>query len=136
MSKLVNCYKNLKSNDSSYLYLFKSGVFYIFLDEDAKIISNLLHLKLTNLNSEIQKCGFPANSLEKYIALLKLIPYEVKIIDNTDSVSYTPKQFSINKEILDFLSDISILNVETLSVSQAFNFLSSIKEKAIKLLND
>lgn len=136
MSKLVNCYKNLKSNDSSYLYLFKSGVFYIFLDEDAKIISNLLHLKLTNLNSEIQKCGFPANSLEKYLALLKLIPYEVKIIDNTDSVSYTPKQFSINKEILDFLSDISILNVETLSVSQAFNFLSSIKEKAIKLLND
>lgn len=136
MSKLVDCYKNLKSNDSSYLYLFKSGVFYIFLDEDAKIISNLLHLKLTNLNSEIQKCGFPANSLEKYLALLKLIPYEVKIIDNTDSVSYTPKQFSINKEILDFLSDISILNVETLSVSQAFNFLSSIKEKAIKLLND
>lgn len=136
MSKLVNCYKNLKSNDSSSLYLFKSGVFYIFLDEDAKIISNLLHLKLTNLNSEIQKCGFPANSLEKYLALLKLIPYEVKIIDNTDSVSYTPKQFSINKEILDFLSDISILNVETLSVSQAFNFLSSIKEKAIKLLND
>ena len=97
MSKLVNCYKNLKSNDSSSLYLFKSGVFYIFLDEDAKIISNLLHLKLTNLNSEIQKCGFPANSLEKYLALLKLIPYEVKIIDNTDSVSYTPKQFSINK---------------------------------------
>lgn len=136
MSKLVNCYKNLKSNDSSYLYLFKSGVFYIFLDEDAKIISNLLHLKLTNLNSEIQKCGFPANSLEKYLALLKLIPYEVKIIDNTDSVSYTPKQFSINKEILDFLSDISILNVETLSVSQAFNFLSSIKEKASNLLND
>lgn len=136
MSKLVNCYKNLKSNDSSSLYLFKSGVFYIFLDEDAKIISNLLHLKLTNLNSEIQKCGFPANSLEKYLTLLKLIPYEVKIIDNTDSVSYTPKQFSINKEILDFLSDISILNVETLSVSQAFNFLSSIKEKAIKLLND
>lgn len=136
MSKLVNCYKNLKSNDSSYLYLFKSWVFYIFLDEDAKIISNLLHLKLTNLNSEIQKCGFPANSLEKYLALLKLIPYEVKIIDNTDSVSYTPKQFSINKEILDFLSDISILNVETLSVSQAFNFLSSIKEKASKLLND
>ena len=136
MSKLVNCFKNLKSNDSSSLYLFKSGVFYIFLDEDAKIISNLLHLKLTNLNSEIQKCGFPANSLEKYLALLKLIPYEVKIIDNTDSVSYTPKQFSINKEILDFLSDISILNVETLSVSQAFNFLSSIKEKASKLLND
>ena len=136
MSKLVNCYKNLKSNDSSSLYLFKSGVFYIFLDEDAKIISNLLHLKLTNLNSEIQKCGFPANSLEKYLALLKLIPYEVKIIDNTDSVSYTPKQFSINKEIIDFLSDISILNVETLSVSQAFNFLSSIKEKASKLLND
>ena len=136
MSKLVNCSKNLKSNDSSSLYLFKSWVFYIFLDEDAKIISNLLHLKLTNLNSEIQKCGFPANSLEKYLALLKLIPYEVKIIDNTDSVSYTPKQFSINKEILDFLSDISILNVETLSVSQAFNFLSSIKEKASKLLND
>lgn len=134
MSKLINMYNNLKKEDSSTLYLFKAGAFYIFLDEDAKIVSKLLHLKLTSLNSEIEKCGFPANSLEKYLSLLSLIPYEVKIIDNTDSVSYTPKQFSVNKEINDLLFSLSSINIDNLSVSQAYNFLSDIKNEATRLL--
>ena len=32
MSKLVNLYQTLKEKDSETLYLFKSGIFYIFLD--------------------------------------------------------------------------------------------------------
>ena len=46
MSKLFDIYKNLKQEDSKTLFLFKSGIFYIFLDEDAKIINNLLDLNL------------------------------------------------------------------------------------------
>lgn len=58
MSKLYEKYKNLKSENATKLYLFKSGIFYIFLDEDAIKMSNLLNLKLTNLNETIVKCGF------------------------------------------------------------------------------
>lgn len=59
MSKLYEKYKSLKSENNDKLYLFKSGIFYIFLDEDAKKMSNFLNLKLTNLNESICKCRFP-----------------------------------------------------------------------------
>ena len=50
MSKLYNNYLALKKENESTLFLFKSGIFYIFLDEDATKISNILGLKLTMLN--------------------------------------------------------------------------------------
>ena len=70
MSKLMNLYTNLKKQDSNTLYLFKIGLFYNFLNDDAKKISNLLQLKLTNLSPEIIKCGFPYSSLDKYLKIL------------------------------------------------------------------
>lgn len=65
MSKLYNQYVILKVNNPNKFFLFKSGIFFIFLDEDAKIMSKVLNLKLSNLNADILKCGFPENSLDK-----------------------------------------------------------------------
>ena len=45
MSKLYKKYMSLKINDSSKVYLFKSGIFYIFLDDDARTMSPILNLK-------------------------------------------------------------------------------------------
>lgn len=73
MSKLYEKYKVLKSEDTSKFYLFKSGIFYIFLDEDAIKMSEILNLKLTNLNQSIVKCGFPVKNLDKYLQLLTYI---------------------------------------------------------------
>ena len=67
MSKLYNQYINLKANNPEKYFLFKNGLFFIFLDDDAKLMSQLLNLKLSPLNANIVKCGFPENSLEKYI---------------------------------------------------------------------
>ena len=39
MNKIYNEYKRLKLIDSSKLYLFKCGKFYIFIDEDVDIIN-------------------------------------------------------------------------------------------------
>ena len=53
MSKLYERYnylKRMEANGEHTLYLFKSGIFFIFLQEDAKIASNLFHLKITQLN--------------------------------------------------------------------------------------
>ena len=66
MSKLYLEYLRRKKVDASKYYLFKSGLFYIFLDEDAKNINKITPLNITNLNKDIVKCGFPSNSLEKY----------------------------------------------------------------------
>lgn len=58
MSKLYEKYSQLKRLDSSKYYLFQSGIFYIFIDQDAIFMSSALNLKLTHLNNEILKCGF------------------------------------------------------------------------------
>ena len=123
MSKLFDIYKNLKQEDSKTLFLFKSGIFYIFLDEDAKIINNLLDLKLTNLNTQIVKCGFPANSLQKYLKLLSFTDYNIKIIDNSSNTSFKVKDFTMNNDNIDLLKTISNVNEENLSVKDAYDFI-------------
>lgn len=134
MSKLFEIYKNLKQNDSETLYLFKSGIFYIFLDNDAKIINKILGLKLTNLNDKIVKCGFPSNSLQKYIGLLGSTKYNIKIIDNSNTLSYTVSDYNLNTEIKKLLQTISNIDTETLSISEAYSLLNDFKDTAQKII--
>ena len=71
MSKLVKQYNALKTKDKNKVYLFKIGIFYNILNEDARLVSNAIGLKLTDLGPDIVKCGFPVAKLEKYTNLLK-----------------------------------------------------------------
>ncbi|MCF0125487.1 MAG: hypothetical protein HUJ68_07005, partial [Clostridia bacterium] len=82
MSKLLNQYKELKKQDASSIYLFRIGIFYNILNEDAKIINEKLGLKITDMGPSIFKCGFPISQLDKYIILLKNLKIKYKIIDN------------------------------------------------------
>lgn len=134
MSKLFNIYQNLKQEDSETLYLFKSGIFYIFIDNDAKKVHDLLDLKLTNLNTEIVKCGFPENSLQKYLKLLSLTKYNVKIIDSTSNTSFKVKDFTMNTSNIDLLKTLSSVNENNLSVKDAYEFITNIKHNAIEIL--
>ncbi len=134
MSKLFEIYKKLKQNDNETLYLFKSGIFYIFLDNDAKIINKAFGLKLTNLNDKTVKCGFPSNSLQKYIRLLSSANYKIKIIDNSTNTSFKLKDFIISADNLELLKTISNVNEDNLSIKDAFEFISNIKNNAIKIL--
>jgi DNA mismatch repair ATPase MutS len=80
-SKLYQKYISLKTDDPDSKYLFKSSIFYIFISDDARIIAPILNLKLTNLNSHIKKCGFPVNSLNKYLERFKELNISIKIVD-------------------------------------------------------
>lgn len=134
MSKLFEIYKKLKQNDNETLYLFKSGIFYIFLDNDAKIINKAFGLKLTNLNDKTVKCGFPSNSLQKYIRLLGSTKYNIKIIDNSNTLSYTVSDYNLNTEIKKLLQTISNIDTETLSISEAYSLLNDFKDTAQKII--
>lgn len=126
MSKLYSQYLKLKSLDNSILYLFKSGIFYIFLDKDATEIASYLNLKLTKFNDTIYKCGFPISSIDKYIQLLKDNHLKFKIIDS-NSISYDIDEFKINTELNILLNKIKSVDVESLSVKEAYEFISNIK---------
>ena len=80
MSKMYLKYLEKKKDNNKY-YLFKSGAFYIFLDEDAKNISKITTLCLTNLNKDVVKCGFPKNSLEKYLSIFDNLKLDIEIIE-------------------------------------------------------
>ena len=129
MSKLYEKYLSLKKENDSILYLFKSGIFYIFLDEDAKKISNILNLKLSNLNENVLKCGFPVNSLQKYLNLLKNMNYDVQIIEN--NYNNADKNNITDVSLLEnFLLKIANINPYNLSIKEVYLFLENISKEA------
>lgn len=77
MSKIYDNYLKLKKSNSNKYYLFKSGSFYIFIDEDAKKISEITTLKPTNLTNDIVKCGFPKSALDKYMSIFKNLNIDI-----------------------------------------------------------
>lgn len=136
MSKLYEKYKKLKSENPSKLYLFKSGIFYIFLDTDAIKMSQLLNLKLTNLNETVSKCGFPVKNIDKYLHLIKLNNYEIDIIDSAISSTYSSKDYLFYDNAKKFIQDIAQRNYYHLSVSEAFAFIEEITARAKQIIGD
>lgn len=136
MSKLVNIYKNLKNQDADTIYLFKSGIFYIILDEDAKKVSPLLDLKLTKLNDTIVKCGFPVSAYNKYFNILNQSTIKFKIIDKINGLSLTFNDFTIEQSLKNLLNKINQIDTEHLSVSEAYKFIEDIQKDSRKFLNE
>ena len=116
MSKLYNRYKTLK-NKEDIVYIFKVGMFYVILDDDAKIISKLLNLKLIPLNNEVNKCGFPINSLEKYEKILKENKVKYKIIEDSE-----------NKDLNQFLNKIKKYDIDNMTGIKALELIYELKE--------
>ena len=137
MSKLYSKYLSLKKEtNSSKIYLFKSGIFYLFIDEDAKMMSPLLQLKLTNLNPTVLKCGFPVNSLEKYMPLLEQTGKTIEIIDLEKNISSSPKKFITTKDVKDFITYLSSQDSNNLSVKEAYQFIDDVVVKSKFLLEE
>lgn len=128
MSKLLKQYNELKEKDPNTIYMFKVGIFYIFINDDARLVSKEIGLKLTNLSSEIIKCGFPISSLEKYTKKLDNLQLQYKVIDdlpqNSNIVDY-----SKNIEIKKILKKISEIDMNNTTFQQAFNILLEIQNK-------
>lgn len=129
MSKIYNKYVELKNNGSKDTkYLFKAGIFYIFICEDAEEMSKLLNLKLTNLNENVLKCGFPTNNLSKYINLLNDYNIEFKIIDeNMEKVNSISKYLN-NEKIITELKKIQKLDMDNLNPRQAYDIVYSFNQ--------
>ena len=117
MSKLYNRYKTLK-NKEDIVYIFKVGMFYVILDDDAKILSKLLNLKLIPLNNEVNKCGFPINSLEKYEKILKENKVKYKIIEDYEE----------NKDLNQFLNKIKKYDIDNMTGIKALELIYELKE--------
>ena len=124
MSKLLKIYDELKKKDTEKIYLFKNGIFYYVLNEDATIVSEKIGLKITNLGPEITKCGFPISKIDKYITLFNSQNLKYEIIENSSSSG--KKQTDSSEQILKQLKNIDLSKTTPLD---AFNLIYNIQKK-------
>lgn len=132
MSKLYNSYLKLKKENPSTFFLFKSGIFYIFLDEDAKKISELMNLKLTMLNENIVKCGFPASALSKYVNQLDNLNITYQILEPNFEKINSISEYLIQNDTQQVIKVIKELDLNNISPIEALNILIKIKNKLEK----
>lgn len=117
MSKLFIEYLKMKKEDNNKIYLFKNGIFYIALEEDAKKLSQIFKFKISNLNQHIIKCGFPLSRLSYYSNLMKLQNLNFEIVNLISKENYEHKLIN------------SILNLDLTNITfrEAFDFLAKIQ---------
>lgn len=131
MSKLLKQYESLKKENASCIYIFRVGIFYNILNEDAKTLNEKLGLKLTSLSPEIIKCGFPISSLDNYTKKLDILQLEYKVVDNLPNSSVA--EYSNNIEIKKILKKIADLDMNNTTFQQAFNILLDLQKKIKEL---
>lgn len=120
MSKLYAKYLEKKKENKDKYYLFKSGMFYIFLSEDAINISKITTLNISNLNSEIVKCGFPKKSLDKYLDIFKNMNLDIEIIEDIDFIE--------NSKEDKVVKTIKKIDIDSITPIEALNILKKIKD--------
>lgn len=128
MSKLYNIYLQEKSKNKDNILLFKSGIFYISIDDDALKLSSLFHLKLTNLNDSIKKCGFPCSSSEKYFHLLNILNISTKIVDLVTNTTSSINDINDIKNLKTILEKIKNVDIDSLSISDSYKFIEELKK--------
>lgn len=129
MSKLYDMYLELKKQDSKKIYLFKSGAFFIALEQDANYLAETFKFKLSQFNKSTLKCGFPCTSFDKYSHLFKLLNLDVQIVDVNKHLSYMPREYLQNNSVIELLHEIKNVDTTKLSITEAYQFIDSLKEK-------
>ncbi|MFR8144735.1 MAG: hypothetical protein ACLU84_06640 [Clostridia bacterium] len=121
MSKLLKQYEEFKKKDSKKIYIFKVGIFYNILNEDARKVSSAIGLKLTDLGPDIIKCGFPIAKLEKYTQLLKSKDLNFEIVPNQASSNQNVSYDNIIKKIQN-------IDLNNTTCKEAFDILYNIQQ--------
>lgn len=136
MSKLYKKYVTLKEENNNKIYLFRNGIFYIFLDDDAKKMSSLLNLRLTNLNESVVKCGFPVNNLNKYLDLIKNNHYEISILDSVESKPCSSEHYLLNTDAKDLILSLAKVDSNSLSISEVYSLVEDATKKAKSIVKE
>lgn len=122
MSKLMRQYEELKKKDPSKIYIFKVGIFYNILNEDARLVSKEIGLKLTDLSPEIVKCGFPLSTLGKYTDLLSEHKIKFEVVSS-------PTPSNQNASCEQIVKTIKSIDLNNTTCKEAFDILYNIQQK-------
>lgn len=115
-------YEELKKKDNNKIYIFKVGIFYNILNEDARLVSNTIGLKLTSLSPDIVKCGFPIAKLEKYTNLLTSHNITFEVVSSPTSSCQNAPYSSI-------ITQLKNIDLNNTTFKDAFYILYNIQQK-------
>ena len=125
MSKLYSKYLELKKNNPNKIYLFKSGIFLLAINEDATKLSDELNLKVTNLSPDVLKCGFPVSRQEHYFRVLEAKHIPFTIIDDTYGVVENYSDYMNNVKLKKIIDEIININFDNITFKEAYEILLS-----------
>ena len=135
MSKLYEKFLEVKKRNPDKIYLFKSGIFYIALNEDAEKMSNIFDFKITNLNDEVTKCGFPEKKLEHYSDLLRQNHVDFEVVDLKYSKIENYSDYLNNIKFKNIINTLLELDLDNISFKESYNILEKLCNEA-KSIND
>lgn len=120
MSKIIDLYNDLKKSNNTKIFAFKIGSFFNFYNEDAKLVSELLNLKITAFTNVDFKCGFPVNSKENKFEILDKNNINYEIIE--PETEHREKKSKIKVNISEEIAE-EIRNIDLMSLSEREAFI-------------
>ena len=135
MSKLYDNFVNLKSSNKDKIYLFKSGIFFIALNEDATKLSEIFGFKITNLNDTVTKCGFPAKRIEYYSSLLDKMNIDFELIDSNSKKIENSSEYISNLNFNSIIDKLVKIDFDNITCKEAFDILYDLNLKSREILN-
>lgn len=125
MSKLYSKYLEQKALNPDILYLFKSGIFYMALNEDANKLSDALSLKVTNITDKLYKCCFPVSKSDYYFNTLESLNINYKIIDPSQNVVLNYAEYKDNEKFNSIITNLLKLDLNRTSYQDAYIILTN-----------
>lgn len=125
MSKLYSKYLEQKALNPNELYLFKSGIFYMALNEDANRLSDALSLKVTNITDKLYKCCFPVSKSNYYFKTLESLSINYKIIDPSQNVVLNYAEYKDNERFNGIITNLLKLDLNKTSFQDAYIILTN-----------
>ncbi len=125
MSKLYSKYLEQKALNPNELYLFKSGIFYMALNEDANRLSDALSLKVTNITDKLYKCCFPVSKSDYYFKTLESLSINYKIIDPSQNVVLNYAEYKDNEKFNGIIANLLKLDLNKTSFQDAYIILTN-----------
>ena len=125
MSKLYSKYLEQKALNPNELYLFKSGIFYMALNEDANRLTDALSLKVTNITDKLYKCCFPVSKSDYYFKTLESLSINYKIIDPSQNVVLNYAEYKDNERFNGIITNLLKLDLNKTSFQDAYIILTN-----------
>ena len=135
MGKLYDNFMNLKGSNKDKVYLFKSGIFFIALNEDATKLSEIFGFKITNLNDTVTKCGFPAKRIEYYSSLLDKMNIDFELIDSNSKKVENSSEYISNLNFNSIIDKLVKIDFDNITCKDAFDILYDLSLKSKKILD-